>query len=271
MEAELPVEHQEAATGPDDMIDQSPGYVNSHASAGYGARYRRTYERGYYAAQWRDVERPLLIETLRHSIGVGADKSCLDFACGTGRITEVVAGEYGEVVGVDVSAAMLAEARKPPNVTLLQVDLTRRELGRQFDAAVAFRFFLNAEDALRRQALNAIHAHLKPGAALLCNIHMSASSPMGVVYRIAKAVRGRVVHEVLTPDAFVTMLADTGFTADRIIHYGYLPRPGRFLPALCERLVLPVERLCRGVHMPERWSQSFLVVARKPIRPQPTT
>ncbi|HEX6260674.1 MAG TPA: class I SAM-dependent methyltransferase [Woeseiaceae bacterium] len=243
-------------------VNDPAGYRGTHTAAGYGVRYRRTYTRGYYAALWRDVERPLLINVVR-ACGGGPTKLCLDFACGTGRISEAIATEYGKVVGVDVSSAMLAEARVPSNVELIEADLTRTSLRQQFDAATAFRFFLNAEEPLRRAALRSIYSHLKPGAPLICNIHMAATSPMGVVYQGARALQGRVVHHVLTPDAFTPLLEACGFRVERLIHYGYLPRPGHFLPRLCERLVAPVERACRSLHVPGRWAQSFLVVATK--------
>jgi SAM-dependent methyltransferase len=36
----------------------------------------------------------------------------LDFGCGAGRVTRALAGRFGECVGVDISAAMVAEARR---------------------------------------------------------------------------------------------------------------------------------------------------------------
>lgn len=63
--------------------------------------------------------------------GVAAGERVLEVGCGTGAFTVPLAGavgERGEVLGVDISAAMLAEARKRlaatrlRNVTLLEAD-----------------------------------------------------------------------------------------------------------------------------------------------------
>jgi hypothetical protein len=46
-------------------------------------------------------------------------------------------------------------------------------------------------------------------------------------------------------------------------YYGYLPRPGRFLPRLCEVLVEPFEKVCRSLKIPGVLAESFLIVSRK--------
>ena len=69
-----------------------------------------------------------LLEGILRPLG-GAERTSLDFACGTGRIAEVAAMFFGSVVGVDVSEAMLSAASVPDNVTLLCVDhLSNRHL-----------------------------------------------------------------------------------------------------------------------------------------------
>src|SRR5438874_9368849 len=67
----------------------------------------------------------------------------LDFACGTGRITQRVEPLAVESIGVDVSESMLAAARlKCQKTRFVCVDLTREEpdLG-TFDLVTSFRFF----------------------------------------------------------------------------------------------------------------------------------
>ena len=70
------------------------------------------------------------------------------------------------------------------NVRLQQIDITRQSLGDTFDVVTAFRFFLNAEQQLRREVLEAIRKHLKPDGRLVCNIQMNATSAMGVASRV---------------------------------------------------------------------------------------
>ena len=176
-------EESSPSTGADTSGDARDDYRSSHATTGAVTDYIRTYEVGYYAALWEKIEKPLLQATLRE-LG-GPQKKCLDFACGTGRITTVAADHFAEVVGVDVSALMLASAPGADNVRLQQIDITQQSLGDTFDVVTAFRFFLNAEQQLRREALEAIRKHLKPDGRLVCNIQMNATSPMGVASRVA--------------------------------------------------------------------------------------
>ena len=72
-------------------------YRSSHATADAAIEYERTYEAGYYAALWSKLEKPLVEATLR-ALG-GPQKKCLDFACGTGRITNIAAEHFSEAVG----------------------------------------------------------------------------------------------------------------------------------------------------------------------------
>jgi len=81
----------------------------------------------------------------------------LDFACGTGRITRQLESRADESFGVDISPSMLRIARTRCRFTeFVHADLT--DFARQthelsgFDVVTAFRFFGNAEPALRRLA-----------------------------------------------------------------------------------------------------------------------
>lgn len=236
-------------------------YRHSHSESGYGALYNRSYTYGYYSALWNRIERPILSRLFKQY--GGSNKKCLDFACGTGRITNLASREFGYVLGVDVSAAMLSEANKRPNIEYKQIDLTVDDLNLMFDAILAFRFFLNADNKLRQLALKAIYEHMKKGGVLICNIHMNAYSPMGCVYRVLKLIFGKNIHNTCKESDFVELLESSGFSIEHIQYYGFLPRPGRFLPALCEQIIKPCEHLCKLLHIPSVIAQSFVVVARK--------
>jgi len=236
-------------------------YRASHAVPDAGRIYNHTYEEGYYAALWNKIERPLLETTLR-KLG-GSEKSCLDFACGTGRITDVAAGCFGNVVGVDVSASMLSYARAAGNVRLYNVDLTRKSLGRTFDVITAFRFFLNADQRLRLEALRAIYEHLKDSGALVCNVQMNATSPSGLACRAVDRLPWSLQRNTMSIDEMSALLTSAGFSIEQVVPYGYLPRPGNLLPKLCEAMIEPIERLALATGFPARFAQQFFVVARK--------
>jgi SAM-dependent methyltransferase len=236
-------------------------YRASHQTTGYGEIYEKTFQSGYYAALWFVIEKPL-VESILQSIG-GPDRNCLDFACGTGRITNVAARFFGEVIGVDVSRSMLGIAQVPKNVKLAQADITLDPLPGKFDVVTAFRFFLNAEDTLRRDALLALRGHLKEGGLLVSNIQMNATSPIGLVCRIVNQFAGQKIHNTLSIKGYTNLLAANGFVIERTIGYGFLPRPGRLLPRLCEILIGPFEKLCTTAGLPAQLAQNFLVIAKK--------
>ncbi|WP_371420885.1 class I SAM-dependent methyltransferase [Tardiphaga sp.] len=239
----------------------SESYRASHQSADIVADYIDTFEVGYCAALWRKIEQPLLENILR-PLG-GPERTSLDFACGTGRIAKVAALFFGSVVGVDVSEAMLLAATVPDNVTLLCIDITNAPGQQIFDVATAFRFFLNAEDALRRDALRAIYRHLRKDGVLVCNIQLNATSPIGMLSRILNRAYPAKPRNTLTLDQFSRVLSDEGFEVVESTYYGYLPRPGRFFPRLCEVLIEPFEKICRSLKVPGFLAENFLVVSRK--------
>lgn len=105
----------------------------------------------------------------------------LEIGCGTGRVSIALATDGFEVVGVDVSAAMLrlAEERRagsPADIasrlTFMQGDQSTLDLGRRFALIVApsrvFQFLLTSE--AQRAALQAFRAHLEPNGRLVLDL-----------------------------------------------------------------------------------------------------
>jgi SAM-dependent methyltransferase len=111
----------------------------------------------------------------------------LDFACGTGRITRVLAPFARESCGVDVSASMLEVARtKCLSTRFIRADLTNEEPDWEpFDLVTSFRFFGNAEYELRTLALGAINSALREGGYLILNNHRNPHSVMEVIRRLS--------------------------------------------------------------------------------------
>lgn len=236
-------------------------YRDSHRRPGYGRYYDRTYEHGYYAEQWRRVERPLLDRILRRLHDRGA-RSLLDFACGTGRILELGESIFDDTWGVDVSASMQQLARERcPRSTLRLQDITEEPLPRRFDVVTAFRFFLNAEEPLRRRVVRAIEAQLEPGGVLVANVHVNSTSPLGWFYRARNHLRSGPRAKTHSLSGLGATIETQGLRVLEVLRYGYLPRPGPLLPGLVGRLVEPVERVCAATSwVPESLAQSFLVI-----------
>jgi SAM-dependent methyltransferase len=246
------------------MSNPMEDYRSSHAVSGYGRHYNQTYERGYYAELWRSVERPLLEQVFTQLCAAGA-RSCLDFACGTGRITCVAERYFEHCVGVDVSQDMLDVARdRCTRSQLLLQDLTRTPLAASFDVVTAFRFFLNAEPGLRADALAALRGSLQPGGCLLLNVHVNAASLLGRAYRLRNRIRRRVVANTMGLDEVRSAVDVAGLTIGHVLWYGCYPRTGWRFQRTTERLLAPAEMYYQSkTWIPRHWAQCFIAVCTR--------
>jgi SAM-dependent methyltransferase len=105
----------------------------------------------------------------------------LEVGCGTGRVAIVLAEQGVDVVGLDLSAAMLRiaerkRARLAPEVarrlTLVEADMTDFSLDRTFPLIVtpsrSFQFMLTP--GAQRSALGSMRRHLRPDGALVLDL-----------------------------------------------------------------------------------------------------
>jgi len=239
-------------------------YRTSHSKSGYGKHYQKTYESGYYATLWNEIEKPLIKDIFNHLKSEGAS-TCLDFACGTGRITCVAEDVFDEVEGVDVSDEMLSIAKENLSKTkLINQDITSHLLGRSFDVISSFRFFLNAEPELRKSTLRALHQILNDKGTMVINIHVNKYSLLGRFYRIRNLTRKHIVANTLGWDELHELLQDAGFAIIDTRWYGYYPRTGWMLGSLATFCLSPFERFCKRARLlPKRWAQNYIVLCQK--------
>jgi 2-polyprenyl-3-methyl-5-hydroxy-6-metoxy-1,4-benzoquinol methylase len=127
----------------------------------------------------------------------------LDFGCGVGRLLLPLAAVAESVVGVDVSPAMLAEARKHadtrklPNVTLIQSDDTLSQAVGSFDLVHSFLVLQHIPVARGERIILRLVELLAPGGVAALHVpYARAASPLR---RAAAWVRRSVpgVHGVL--------------------------------------------------------------------------
>lgn len=187
-------------------ISQTADYRRSHVER--GPSYDATLDTNpfdVYMATWEAHWLANLVNALH-----GNDiPRYLDFACGTGRVTRIVAPYARESIGIDVSHSMLEVARtKCPRTRFIEADLTRTSLDLgKFDLLTSFRFFGNAQDTLRHEVLAAMARLLRPGGHLIVNNHRNPLSTSAVLHRITGGAHGMD----LTYFKFRRMLERFGF------------------------------------------------------------
>lgn len=248
------------------MSQDDSGYRASHATAGSGRCYIKTYEVGYYADLWRRIEGPLLEQLLLRLSKQGRN-SCLDFACGTGRITAVVERYFERCHAIDVSDEMLSIARSSCSRAVLERrDVTQQPMTATFDVITAFRFFLNAEPTLRRAVLREFRRMITDNGRIVINVHVNRTSLLGVLYRMRNWMLGRTVANTIGHRELRQLIEEADFCIEQTYWYGLYPRTGWHLNWLTRKLMGPAESLFRNVSwLPRSWAQSFIVVCA-PIR-----
>lgn len=161
-------------------VSASPDYRDSHVRDDQVAWYEHgAYAPGSYDDWLWEREKPVLSDVIDRHLG-GRDVRFLDFACGTGRILSFLEPRVADATGVDISEKMLALAKsKVERAALICGDVTQDAslLAGPFDLITAFRFFQNAQESLRDQALERLAASLAPDGVLVFNIHGNLWSP----------------------------------------------------------------------------------------------
>lgn len=133
---------------------------------------------GYEAAFANIQPRREAIEWALQQIQDRKPAKVLDVGCGTGRpVCSAFADAGHDVLGVDVSGVMLADARaKVPNARFMQADVLQMELpGQSFDAVIVFFSMIAGmtQDDIRRQIVR-IYEWLKPeGVLVLATVPVS--------------------------------------------------------------------------------------------------
>jgi SAM-dependent methyltransferase len=140
--------------------------AEDYAQREYGAESYSTFI-------WR-WQAPLVERLLREIQQKDPTGRHLDFACGTGRITQLTEKIFPEVDALDISSAMveLARATCPRARFFVGNVLEDPNLcPGPYASATAFRLLLNLDPPLRLPILAGLNQRLKPGGMLLVNLH----------------------------------------------------------------------------------------------------
>lgn len=205
-------------------------YRESHKAKDRGLLYNSRFleNRAYF--HWETYEKPFLHKLFK-SLAATKSGPMLDFACGTGRITKVASQYFHDLTGIDVSQEMLKEAVKDVSgAKFVKMDVTTQKSGfGEFDVITAFRFFLNAQPALRHEALAWISRHLSKDGVFILNNHLSCESINGRLICWARAA-GITERNCLSEKSLVKLLAENGFHSELIYSYAIIPGFHAFPP-----------------------------------------
>ena len=150
------------------------------SGSAFGPAYAETYD-WFYSDKDYARECDLLAELFRRCSGREV-LSILDLGCGTGGHAFPLADRGYQVLGVDRSADMIAQAGRKlaaldqpageSALAFLQDDLQTLDLGRRFDAALMMFAVLGYQtsNAEVSAALEAARRHLDPGALLAFDV-----------------------------------------------------------------------------------------------------
>ncbi len=195
------------------------------------------------------AEVDFIIEELKVQPGM----SILDIGCGVGRHSLELARRGYRVTGVDISAGMLAQARRAAEaerlaVDWIKMDATRFRAAQPFDAAIclcegAFSLLGGDDDPLEHDLaiLRNIHDALKPGGGLI----LTALNAMRFIrqYSDEDVAQGR--FDPLSSTEHSTMSWDTpeGPRSVPVRERGYVPTELRLL---CQVAGLTVRQVWGG-------------------------
>jgi ubiquinone/menaquinone biosynthesis C-methylase UbiE len=242
------------------MTTMTMNYRLSHAAVDKGLVYDNNFEMYTWRRYLWRREQAALKQIINEFL---PEKQIdhLDFACGTGRILGALKPFAHTSVGVDVSSSMLEQCRKKnPDAEIYQTDLTCNNTlaGRQFNLITAFRFFPNAEPALRHDALDAMAWHLEPDGILVFNNHKNASS---VFYQLSQKL-GRHCHTMHNRE-INTLLDRIGFEIVKVFGFGALPANDRHTFCIPSGIHLLADWCVNGFGFARTLCQDTIFVCRK--------
>ncbi len=138
---------------------------------------------------------------------LGGQREILDLGCGTAEpIAKFFIDAGCRVTGVDAAAAMIAICRERyPDGNWLEADMRGLDLGRRFDAIIAWDSFFHLDPQDQRAMFPVFARHAAPGALLLFTSGPHAGVAMGEIYGHA------LYHASLDSSEYENLLAAQGF------------------------------------------------------------
>jgi len=235
-------------------------YKDSHKYAQKGAEYEAFYQMQPWEGFLWSREQKIILKILEKYFK-GRDIHLLDFACGTGRITSFLEDRVTTSTGVDVSGSMLAVAkRKLKRTEIIKADITTEDVlqGRKFNLITAFRFFVNAEPALRCSAMQALAGLLSEDGYFVFNNHQSYGSPwIKLRWLRHRQVNPQGIFNVMTIGQMRELVECVGLEIVELYPAGFFHPPKIAIPRAVSSAA---ENICSRVKFLARFSESPVAV-----------
>jgi SAM-dependent methyltransferase len=232
--------------------------------------YEDEYTSGKYSYYEWEIEKAVMGRLLKRYLR-GKAANYLDFACGTGRVTQFMVPFAEKTVGVDISQAMVELARpKCPGVNFVVADVTANperlaQLG-PFDLITLFRFLAPAEEDLRIAVLRILANCLTPNGILIINNNANLASLLYPTLMI-RSLFGRPFKssinylQALPYRHLGNLLHEAGL--DVVETLGVCFIPSIIASRLPRFFWYPVESALRGAKLSPAVAVNQIVVARK--------
>lgn len=196
----------------------------------------------------------------------------LDVGCGIGRWSRLLAGRGAEVVGVDLSPTMIAQARHraaeegvADRCRFAVADLAELELGERFDLVLGVTVLQHILDpGAFRDALAAMAGHLAPGGRMV----LLEAAPTAAISRCDSTVftaRHRDTYLEVIRSCGLEVVALTGvdpapFRRQVLPYLRNMPRVAALsLLVLTTALSLPIDLLFAGRAVERSWHAIFVL------------
>jgi SAM-dependent methyltransferase len=211
-----------------------------------------------------------------HSTRIGSAHRMLSLGCGDGSIERRLAPHVGEIVGLDISAVAIAQARiKSDAAGLRNLSFAVSDAGSlqmeglgQFDVIAAFAFLHHLGDAAIGDTLLAARRALRRGGAF----YSSDPSRRRLIGLFAGCVRATYDRyhspdeRELDPAALVALAEQAGFSRPAIDYVDYFLGPLAWLAPRTPRWLAPalgaLDGLALRVPLMRCYASSFSLLAR---------
>jgi len=197
-------------------------YRLSHQAPSKGKSYDKSFKKYPYRAFIWKCEQNILNRIIKQHYD-NQKINCLDFACGTGRILAYLEDRVSTATGIDVATSMLNVAKQSvKRAKLIQADITRDDImaNCKYNLITAFRFFPNAQDSLRREAITILSSLLSPDGYLIFNSHKNSLS---LLNRLVRVLRRGGYERGLTSYEAQNLAKKAGLKVVEVYHVGLLP------------------------------------------------